>query len=837
MKIKLEVALLSFCQYCEVLRLRDVKAQLQQLLTYEKTILPDICAICDKRTSPEQSDCARIGNHGTQSKDKPSPKLSSTVKVSTPSKRQKTVPEHFDEDKGDCHTKRQRTSETSTNFSSQGDDAQHYGQSDYVIGDSNFDSQSRGSGADVDSPSGLDVSGTKVDIDRKASSYHQKSELKSQGYGDLPRKATRLSTDAIAAIQYKLKSNESDDENGMTSSDGEDDDDDDYVETQSDSNMEEVDSDDPDDKKQTLVKTEQNKESAVKKLSSSHDKKLLSPQSTEGINPEILAFTTPSDDSRRPFKCKLCIKTYFPYLLTFQLHIKTHNGKEPMKKPFKCDDCGNDYKRISELNRHKVVHSNRSDKFKCTYRNCEFTYSTRWDLKNHLEVHRGIRRHKCKACGLGFSEKRLLNVHQTVHFEDRSFACDICNSTFSHHRLLKAHQYKHVNQEKFKCDECDYTTGIKHSLTVHKERHDKKRGCHFECERCTQVLASQRFLEKHLELNTCKPPKPPAKKRPNIGYEDINISGITKYLNPKILDMMDRPNTSPFKCKHCPAAVEFKKVSPFLKHMNLTHSAEHIVELPFKCNSCDKCFSVFSKLKQHLISHSEDRSFVCIECNKRFKNKVQLLCHSKIHKAREQMCSICGACFSQVSGLSLHVKHVHNKVRPYKCRHCERTFGRKRDMQIHVQRHKDTRPWVCETCGRSFKARTDLIAHARTHSDVKRYACNMCDYRCVRADYLTKHRRTHSKERPYGCQACGVTFSLRTALVHHQRKDHGGLVTSSSSQMVVDHGSRSAPAYSVKMATDSVESSSVLASSEETRNAIDTIPMIHFTHMQGAFSR
>ena len=54
--------LLSFCQDCEVLRLRDVKAQLQQLFTEEKTILPDVCAICDKSKSPDESNDTGDGN-------------------------------------------------------------------------------------------------------------------------------------------------------------------------------------------------------------------------------------------------------------------------------------------------------------------------------------------------------------------------------------------------------------------------------------------------------------------------------------------------------------------------------------------------------------------------------------------------------------------------------------------------------------------------------------------------------------------------------------------------------------------------------------------------------
>ena len=864
MKIKNEAAWLFFCQDCEVLCLRDVKAQLQQLFA-KKNILPDVCAICNKSTSPKQSNDARIGSQGTQSKDKHSPKPSSTIKVSTPATRRKAVPEHFDAEKADCRSKRQRTSEGSTNNRSQGD-AQHEEQSDDVIGVSNFDSQSRGGGAGVEAssedtsgPSGFDVSGTKVDINWKAS-QHQKSELKSKNR-DLPRKATRLSTGAIAARQYKLKTNDSDEEeNGMTS-DGQDDDvdandDDDYVDSQSDSNVEEVESDDVDDKKQTLVNTERKEESAIKQLPSPHDKKLPSPHGTEGVNPDILAFTTPSDDPRRPFKCKLCIKMYFPYLSTFQLHIKTHNGKEPMEKPFKCDVCDKDYKKFTLLNIHKVVHTDRSDKFKCTYRNCKFMYSNKRDLRCHVEVHSGIKRHKCKTCVLGFAMKRRLEIHQTIHSEDRTFVCDICDSTFSHHRLLKEHRYRHLNQDKYKCDECDYTCRESYGMMAHKERHDKKRGCHFECDRCKQVYASQRFLEKHLESNNCKPPKPPAtaKKHSDIGYEDIDISSITKWLNPKILDMMDRPrsSSSPFKCKLCPAAREFKKVSSFLKHMTLTHSEEHVVDLPYTCDTCHKQFTQFDRLKTHLAAHSDERRYSCPECGNRYKTPGHLATHRTIHRVPEQMCSICAKCFTTTSKLKSHIDRVHKKLRPCKCDRCERSFSDKGKLKGHIKRmHENNRPWVCESCGKRFKVKDDLIVHTKLHQE-KKFACDECDYRCARAEYLKKHRRTHTGEKPYHCEACEMRFSNRTSLVLHQKKVHGGVLKPSVTSTAKSEGTAEGtmhlgqthgnsvlvplPTKPAVTSSHSVEASSVLASGDETRNAIESIDMIHFAHMQGAFS-
>ena len=842
MKLRSAEVLLSFCQGCGALRLRDVKDKLQQLFTDEETILPDVCAICGKNTSPHQNNDGGKESLRTRStrQRKTSPELShesiETARVSMRRNNRETQNKTSLEETEDVSQvdqcskmKSDDVSVKSVNSALKEDNSSIHqddkvdggfvnnssinssildGEVDDVADNISDDSALFHEGAEVDSdsaeedgegegqegreegreddekevgPSGFDMTGTiKTDVDWKGANSYQKSEMRKQPVTVVPRRTTRLSTGTITAREYNVKGNkdDADDDNWLPP------DEDDVVDKDDD-----IDRYYEDDKMQIhVVKNEQQEQSTVKKPNQG-------PRTTEGIDPEILTFTAHNDDPMRPFKCKLCTKACcFSFVSNFQLHLQTHHGKEAIAKPYKCEVCGRNFRVSFQMNAHKKrVHSDRSQAFRCTVRRCKYSYSTRYDLKRHMEVHRGNKSHKCKTCGLGFTKKRNLEIHQTTHSEDRLLIpCKDCGKTFSHAQRLLVHSYIHLNADRFKCDQCNYTCRDRHRLMKHKQTHERGDG---------------------------NPPKQPAEK--SSGDKDIDITSITKWLDPKILDMMGKPrsSSSPFKCKHCTAAREFKHIYSFLKHTRLMHPEENVVDKPYKCDICHNHFKTHHKLALHLPTHSDIKSFACPECDKKFKNTVHLNAHKKIHEPREKMCNVCGACFMSNCKLKAHIDGTHLGIRAFKCDQCDKSFSDMAKRRIHVQRvHGDgSRPWMCDLCGKSFKVKVSLQAHTYRAHRGKMFACEVCDYRCIRPDYLRKHLRTHTGEKPYHCEAsaCQESFSNRTSLVLHQKKHHqGGIVvkpsvTSSLSQSV----SKSSPGVSETLHPNQTDERSVAAPS------------------------
>ena len=121
-----------------------------------------------------------------------------------------------------------------------------------------------------------------------------------------------------------------------------------------------------------------------------------------------------------------------------------------------------------------------------------------------------------------------------------------------------------------------------------------------------------------------------------------------------------------------------------------------------KCNrpNCATKMPSQESVQRHITLFHDQGRFECGVCLKEFKTKRALKAHERIHVARWE-CSKCGERRCYPKEVQLHIETVHEKIKPYHCGTCQKTYGRLIDLQRHEIACKDGKI-SCQWCGVEF---------------------------------------------------------------------------------------------------------------------------------------
>ena len=132
----------------------------------------------------------------------------------------------------------------------------------------------------------------------------------------------------------------------------------------------------------------------------------------------------------RHFQCEVC-KNRFLSKYTLSRHKKSHmrsalseSATYITERPYQCQVCNKRFKMNHHLIRHLVSHTG-ARKFVCQWSDCQRSFTRRATLKNHIEMHQGIR-HICALCSKSFTTAFSLGRHMKLHESNNANKCNIC---------------------------------------------------------------------------------------------------------------------------------------------------------------------------------------------------------------------------------------------------------------------------------------------------------------------------------------------------------------------------------------------------------------------------
>lgn len=201
------------------------------------------------------------------------------------------------------------------------------------------------------------------------------------------------------------------------------------------------------------------------------------------------------------------------------------------------------------------------------------------------------------------------------------------------------------------------------------------------------IRKSQIIEEPELSELTIKEERPEQIKTEYISSDDDSLP----LLPPAEIVHSDHSEDNKPEKPYChPCNETFITESALQKHNQITH-----LERKYKCDECTKTFVALGSLNNHKLQHGNH----CLKCFKRFDTTAELKEHRLEHKNDSYICKECGKEFKKKLNLKIHSK-VHTGERPHLCTYCGRAFALLSNLNAHLRIHNGIRPYTCEYCGK-----------------------------------------------------------------------------------------------------------------------------------------
>lgn len=251
----------------------------------------------------------------------------------------------------------------------------------------------------------------------------------------------------------------------------------------------------------------------------------------------------------------------------------------------------------------------------------------------------GRRPFACEECGKTYRHAGSLANHKNLH-KIGEYHCNVCNSTYPNRLAMKNHLRLHFAQKKHNCQECGKGFRTQRQLATHttaglcKGPQGPGAQMDFECDGCCEGFATADELAAHDCPAQHLPSSSSTNSSTNISLERSSVD----------LDSDERP----YACDLCSCA--YKHASSLLNHKH-THKTGN-----FRCNFCDKPYTNYMALRNHMRIHTQRKKHICHTCGKAFRLARFLRNHQKVHEegATPFGCPTCGKSFQGRSGLARH---------------------------------------------------------------------------------------------------------------------------------------------------------------------------------------
>ena len=347
---------------------------------------------------------------------------------------------------------------------------------------------------------------------------------------------------------------------------------------------------------------------------------------------------------------------------------------------------------------------------------------------------------KCPHCKVGQHNSRQLELHVDIcpHNPKLAMFCSLCGMHYVKAKDMETHiRRMHYDKDAQTLEETILTSISKGQAKEYK------------CKLCPFTSTVPKFIVAH--------------EKRHEGVRNFKCELCTKaFFCQETLNSHLKGHEQNYGCSQCNKTFATKKQQE-------EHAKNHA---RFICEVCNKVYKKKDMFEKHQLTHTEEKVHECKDCGKKFLRAPLLKTHIKVvHlKAFPLRCKVCDKGFISNVTLTRH-ERMHTGDKPFACEHCGKGFLVKNELEMHIKaRHNDNKAYVCVLCGKAFGTAKILQSHNKlthmTEGD-KPFSCNHCEYKAKTKQALSIHERTHTGVKPFICSHCGKGFIVKGHLDRH----------------------------------------------------------------------
>ena len=341
-----------------------------------------------------------------------------------------------------------------------------------------------------------------------------------------------------------------------------------------------------------------------------------------------------------------------------------------------------------------------------------------------------------------------------------AFTCNLCTYNNIHKWKVATHvRNVHMRKTLFKCPQCDFVTERKIEWCVHKTTHTEKTV--HACRECSYRTTMKRNFERHLAHHTVPAPF----KCTMCSYSSTGEAAVQRHMaeyhpNPDKQLAIDTihttdkptktPSTSPLVVGPVFPVAKTKRTPRSRTMARLPGSTRTGHEV--QCRLCSVWFKNETRLRIHMVAHSDEAPYMCPLCKLRYKRPADMNRHMKRkHGVKIEDYTKSGetqqeqpdetSLLEQDQPLDLCLKKSDDEVDP--------------DEPLDLSFKSSSSPSPTQVLYRN--------------NEIK---CSYCSYMAKWPSDLRRHMLVHSVEKRFRCQVCNKKYKYQFDLNMHLRKSH-----------------------------------------------------------------